>query len=107
MYRLNFYVPEKNIEEVKEALFSAGAGKIGNYEQCCWQTKGTGQFLPLKGSNPAIGIIGTVEKLQEYKVEIVCEDYLIENVVQALIESHPYEEPAYDFIKIMTIKDLK
>ena len=107
MYRLNFYVPENNLESVKEALFAAGAGKIGNYEKCCWQVPGTGQFLPMEGSNPAIGNIGSVEQVREYKVEIVCQDLLIEKVVEALIVAHPYEEPAYDFIRVMTINDLK
>lgn len=106
MYRLNFYVPEKNIEEVKEALFAAGAGKIGNYEKCCWQVPGEGQFLPLHESCPTIGQRGKLEKLQEYKVEMVIEDHLIKQVIEALIKSHPYEEPAYDFVKVQTKNDL-
>ena len=106
MYRLNFYVPEKNLEEVKEALFDAGAGKIGNYEKCCWQTKGTGQFLPLKASNPAVGEVGKTESLIEYKVEMVCNGDKVKQVVNRLLEAHPYEEPAYDLVKILVKKDL-
>lgn len=102
MYRLNFYVPEKYLEKVKEALFKAGAGRIGNYEKCCWQTKGTGQFLPLENSNPVIGNAGKLEKLTEYKVEIVLEDHLAKKTIDALLETHPYEEPAYDLVKIIT-----
>ena len=55
MYRINFYVPETHLEIVKDALFQAGAGKIGHYDHCCWQTKGTGQFRPLDSSSPHIG----------------------------------------------------
>ena len=106
MYRLNFYVPQNDLEKVKEALFKAGAGKIGNYRKCCWQVRGQGQFLPLKNSNPAIGKVGSVEEVVEYKVEMVCEDSLVRQVTNALIEAHPYEEPAYDLVKILTMADL-
>ncbi len=106
MYRLNFYVPEENLEEVKEALFAAGAGKIGNYEKCCWQVPGTGQFLPMENSNPAIGKQGKTEQLQEYKVEMVCSEQFVTAVVEALLKAHPYEEPAYDIVKVITKNDL-
>ncbi len=105
MYRLNFYVPEENLEEVKNALFEVGAGKIGNYEKCCWQVKGIGQFLPMKNSHPAIGQIGNIEKVVEYKVEMVCHDKIIIQVINKLLEIHPYEEPAYDLVKIMVKED--
>lgn len=106
MYRINFYVPETNLAEVKNAMFQAGAGKIGNYEKCCWQVKGIGQFLPLENSHPAIGEIGQIKSLIEYKVEMVCENENIKSVIAALIQSHPYEEPAYDVMKILTKEDV-
>jgi hypothetical protein len=102
MYKLYFYVPEKNLEEVKEALFQAGAGEIGNYKKCAWQTKGVGQFLPGDKSDPHIGKKGAIEKLAEYKVEMVVEDQLKEAIINTLFEAHPYEEPAYGLIKIHT-----
>jgi len=85
---------------VKEALFKSGAGRIGNYDCCAWQVKGQGQFRALEGSNPFIGRINEVEAVSEYKVEMVFEDRLREQVVRALKESHPYEEPAYDIWKL-------
>jgi len=85
---------------VKEALFKSGAGRIGNYDCCAWQVKGQGQFRALEGSNPFIGRINEVETVSEYKVEMVFEDRLREQVVRALKESHPYEEPAYDIWKL-------
>ena len=106
MYILNFYVPEENLEEVKEALFSVGAGKIGNYEKCCWQVKGIGQFLPKETSNPTIGKIGLVEKVTEYKVEIICKSEIISKVINKLLKVHPYEEPAYNLVKIFIKNDL-
>lgn len=100
MVKLNLLVPESHLESVKSALFEAGAGKIGDYDSCCWQTLGTGQYRPLEGSAPYIGQTGVVEKVQEYKVELVCENALIKAVIKALIAAHPYEEPAYDIIKL-------
>lgn len=96
MYKLCFFVPEDNLEEVKAALFAAGAGRIGDYDSCCWQALGQGQFRPLAGSNPHIGHQGQVEVLPEWKVELVCEDQLIKIVIEALKLAHPYEEVAYD-----------
>lgn len=100
MYKICFYVPESHLEKVKEALFAAGAGRIGDYDHCCWQTRGTGQFRPLAGSRPHIGAEGRLETLEEYKVEMVCHERIIDAAVRALRESHPYEEPAFDVWKL-------
>lgn len=100
MYKICFYVPENAVEIVKQALFTKGAGRIGNYDSCGWQVLGTGQFRPLENSKPAIGETGRIETVSEYKVEMVCEDSIVKDVVEALKQSHPYEEPAYDVIKI-------
>ncbi|NIB43014.1 NGG1p interacting factor NIF3 [Pseudomaricurvus alkylphenolicus] len=100
MYKLCFYVPETHLEPVKTALFAVGAGRIGDYDSCCWQTLGQGQFRPLEGSQPFIGQSGQVEQVAEYKVELVCADDLIRQAVAALKQAHPYEEPAYDVIRV-------
>lgn len=96
MFKLSVYIPAEHLESVKEALFAAGAGKIGDYDSCCWQSPGQGQFRPLDGSQPYIGQQGKVESVEEYKVEMVVDDTLITSVIGALKRSHPYEEPAYD-----------
>jgi hypothetical protein len=96
MYKICVYVPENAVENVKAALFDAGAGRIGNYDSCCWQSSGTGQFRPLENSNPAIGSHGKVEQVDEIKVELVCDDSLIRDAISAMRKAHPYEEPAYD-----------
>jgi len=103
MYKLNFFVPESHLESVKAALFAAGAGKIGDYDSCCWQTLGTGQFRGLEGSDPFVGRKGGIEQVAEFKVELVCEDSLIRDVVAALKQAHPYEEPAYDVFRLEDI----
>jgi hypothetical protein len=98
MYQISFYVPEKNAEKVKTAMFDAGAGHIGNYDHCSWQTLGQGQFRPLEGSHPAIGSQGEIETVAELKVEMVCVDAKLHAVIAALKLAHPYEEVAYQVV---------
>ncbi len=106
MYKLCFYVPESHLETVKDALFSIGAGQYKAYDQCCWQVRGEGQFKPLDNSKPFIGRANFLEKIVEYKVEMICNDAAIQGAVQCLLQAHPYEEPAYEVYKIITIEDL-
>jgi hypothetical protein len=103
---LYFYVPESHLETVKRALFDAGAGRWGQYRDCAWQCRGTGQFLPEEGSRPFTGHAGKLERLTEYKVEMICPRNIIASVVRRLLEAHPYEEPAYGITAILTEKDL-
>ncbi|HAD08154.1 MAG TPA: NGG1p interacting factor NIF3 [Porticoccaceae bacterium] len=103
MYKLCFYVPESHLEAVKLALFDAGAGRQGDYDQCCWQNLGEGQFRPLAGSKPYLGQAHRLSRVPEYKVEMLCEEKIIEKVLAALRKSHPYEEPAYDVIRLESI----
>jgi hypothetical protein len=95
MFQLVFYVPETHVEPVKEALFAAGAGRIGDYVRCAWQVLGQGQFEPSAGSQPFLGEQGRLEALPEYRVEMVCDDACIATALEALLAAHPYEEPAY------------
>lgn len=99
MYKLVFFTPCDVAQGVAKAAFDAGAGKIDNYDMCCFITEGTGQFRPLEGSNPHIGNQNELEFVKESKVEMVCEDKFIKAAVEAMIEAHPYETPAYDVIK--------
>lgn len=101
MIHISFYVPVKDAEKVKNAMFQAGGGKIGNYDSCSFETKGTGQFRPLPGSHPTIGSECKIETVEELKIDMVCEDHLVKDVVAALKKSHPYETPAYYAIKML------
>ena len=103
MYKLTVFIPDEALESVKAALFLVGAGTIGNYEQCCWQVQGQGQFMPLSGSAPYIGKQDTLEKVDEWRVEMVVEESIIKSVIAALKKAHPYETPAYDVIKVLDI----
>jgi hypothetical protein len=103
MYKLGVYVPASHLDQVKTALFAAGAGRIGNYDSCCWQTPGQGQFRALEGSQPYLGQPGKVEIVEEYRIELVCEDSLLTAALAALRRAHPYEEPAYDVVQLVTL----
>jgi hypothetical protein len=102
MYKLCFYVPDSHLEAVKAAVFAAGAARIGDYDSCCWQVLGQGQFRPLDGSKPFLGQQGEVEVVAEYRVEMVCEKAFVRAAVAALIEAHPYETPAWDVAALVT-----
>ena len=96
-FRFETYVPVPNVDTVKQALADAGAGKIGNYDSCMWQTQGIGQFRPLDGSNPTIGSHGVIEHVEEVKLEMIVAKEHIKAVVDALKKSHPYETPAFQY----------
>ena len=107
MYKLVIFIPESHLQPVKSALFAAGAGKIGDYDQCSWQVLGEGQFRPLAGSDAYIGQTGQLERVAEYRLETVVDDRHIEAVVSALYGAHPYEEPAYDCWRVEDFSHLK
>jgi hypothetical protein len=100
MYKLIIFVPETHKEQVKEALFAAGAGMIGFYDHCSWETAGSGQFRARPGSNPFLGTELSVEKVLEYRVEILCEKSKIKEAILKMRAAHPYEEPAFDVIPL-------
>ncbi len=102
-YQVTFYVPEKHCESVKQAMFDAGAGGFDNYQECSWQTMGQGQFKPIEGSQPFLGKKDKLEKVLEYKVEMLCHKNNIKPVIRALKSSHPYEVPAFSIIELISI----
>ncbi len=99
LLKIEFYVPESHLESVKSAMFDAGAGRIGDYDSCAWQSAGEGQFRPLAGSRPFLGEQDQAEKVVEYKVEMVCPQASGRQVVAALLRTHPYEQVAYSVIR--------
>ena len=105
MYKLIVFVPESHLEPVKTALFDAGAGRQGDYDCCAWQTLGTGQFRPLEGSNPYQGRRSEIERVSEYRVEMLCEEELLSRVIGALRAAHPYEEPAFELVKLVDVHE--
>ena len=100
MYKFSFFVPPEYAENVKQAVFDAGAGKVGNYSECSWESLGTGQYRPLSDSQPFKGECHKLEHVQELKVEMVCLESLMQEVIKVFKQVHPYEEPAYEVIKL-------
>jgi hypothetical protein len=94
--KLAVFVPAGALEAVRDALFAAGAGRIGDYERCSWYAEGTGTFRALPGANPAVGEVGAEERVPEVRLETVFPEERQEAVVEALQRAHPYEEPAFD-----------
>ena len=97
-------MPEEQLQQVKQAMFDAGAGKVGDYDSCAWQILGQGQYKPGKARNPFKGEHGSLETLSEYKVEMVCAEQYVAEVVKAMKHSHPYEEVAYSVIRIEVVE---
>jgi hypothetical protein len=94
--KLVVFVPHDALDGVRDALFAAGAGRIGGYERCSWYTEGTGTFLGGEGTEPAIGASGVEVRVPELRLETVFPEELQDDVLAALRAAHPYEEPAFD-----------
>jgi hypothetical protein len=96
LLKLVTYIPEISLDKVRDALFGAGAGVIGNYDQCGFVTPGTGSFRGGEGTRPFVGGKGKTHFEKEIRFETVLFSHLKERVLKALLEAHPYEEVAYD-----------
>jgi len=99
-YKIAVYVPPRSVERVLEAAAEAGAGRIGNYSHCSFQTSGTGTFLPREGAQPTIGAVGRMERVDEVRIEMVVPQRELQGVIAAVLDAHPYEEVAYDVYTI-------
>lgn len=103
-YKIVVYVPQEHADKLRDAMGNAGAGKIGNYSHCTFTVKGVGRFKPEQGANPTIGSIGNLGQVQEDRIETVCEEDKLKDVLQAIRSAHPYEEPATDVYPIELIE---
>lgn len=99
--KLVWFVPAVALDATRDAVFAAGAGRIGEYERCSWYTAGTGTFVAGEGAEPAIGEVGREERVAELRVETVVPAAVAGDVVRALIAAHPYEEVAYELYTIV------
>lgn len=99
--KLEVFVPEEYAEKVKTALGNAGAGRLGNYDFCFWQSDGTGQFRPLAGSDPFIGKTNEIERVREVKIETLFPENIKSEIIAAIRASHPYETPAYYIMELI------
>ena len=102
-YKLIIHSPLTHSDKIRKALGDVGAGKIGNYEFCSFSYRGTGRFRGNENSNPAIGVAGKLEEVEEEVIEIVMEESILKTAIEKLKEVHPYEEPAYEVYKLENI----
>lgn len=101
LVKLVVYVPSTHSEAVFNAISQAGAGHIGNYSHCTFQSAGTGTFLPLTGTHPFIGKQGTLESVSEIRLETILPEKISDRVIKAVLRVHPYEEVAYDIYPLL------
>jgi hypothetical protein len=99
--KLVVFVPFEALEPVRDALFEAGAGRIGDYSRCSFYAEGMGTFLPGVGASPAIGEPGLEERVPELRLETVYPEERHADVIEALRRAHPYEEPAFDVYQLI------
>jgi hypothetical protein len=99
--KLVVFVPREALDTVRDALFGAGAGGIGNYERCSWYTEGTGTFLGGKGTSPSVGRAGREERFAELRLETIFPAERQDAVIAALRKAHPYEEPAFEIYDLV------
>jgi hypothetical protein len=99
--KLVVFVPAGSLDAVRDAVFAAGAGRIGDYERCSWSTEGTGTFVGGPGTAPAVGRAGVEERVPEVRLETVFPAERQEAVVAALRAAHPYEVPAFDVYALL------
>lgn len=97
------YCPRDAADEVRLAIGKAGGGVIGNYNYCAFLSAGHGYFLPMDGAHPAIGKVGEIETVEEYKIEFVCEQEKAKSVIEALKNAHPYEEVPIEIYKLLDL----
>ena len=100
LMKLVTYVPDHAAEQLRKALFKAGAGHIGNYSSCSFNTEGHGTFLAMENCRPYCGEIGQIHTEKEIRIETVFPVYLKSSVISSLLSVHPYEEPVYDLYRL-------
>lgn len=101
LIKLSTFVPNKYAEKVRERLFEVGAGKIGNYESCSFNTEGKGSFKALDDAEPFVGEKGSTHFENETRIEVILPKYLKGKVISTLLNAHPYEEVAYDLYPLL------
>jgi len=106
-YKLVVFVPSENVDAVGRALFGAGAGQIGKYSSCSFRAPGTGTFFGEDGTRPAVGESGRLEQVAELRLETVVPIERVDAVIGALRSAHPYEEPAFDLVRLAAAKEAR
>ena len=103
--KLTTYVPENAATEIRDALFQAGAGHIGDYSHCSFNISGEGTYVGGENTKPSVGKPGNLEKVQETFISVIFETHVQSKVLKALFDSHPYEEVAYDIVALENVHE--
>ncbi|NQU33170.1 MAG: Nif3-like dinuclear metal center hexameric protein [Bacteroidetes bacterium] len=101
LHKVVCFCPTDHMKNIQDAMFMAGAGNIGNYDNCSYYSTGTGTFKALEGSNPFVGKQNLLHKEEESRLETIVPAYRLSAVIKAMISAHPYEEPAYDIYNLV------
>ena len=102
-YKVVVFVPDSDLGKVSDAMFAAGAGVIGQYEQCSFRIAGTGSFFGTESTNPTVGARGRREDVSEWRLEVICPEPSLSGVVAAMRAAHSYEEPAFDVYPLKSL----
>lgn len=102
--KIETYCPKESADDVRLAIGKAGGGVIGNYTYCAFLNEGHGYFLPMEGANPTIGEQGKMEKVAEIKIEFVCKENKVKDVIEAIKQAHPYEEVPIFVSQLLNLK---
>lgn len=100
-YKIVVFVPDAHLEPVKQALFTAGAGRFDRYDQCSWQVWGQGQFRPIGAANPHTGQLDKLTVASEWRLELVVTQTCLKAAVAAMLKAHPYEEVAFEVYELV------
>jgi len=103
LYKIEAYLPKESLENIKQALYKHGFGKVGNYDCCLTWYEVDSSWRPMKGGNPYLGTIGEIEFALEYKIEFRCEEKDLQLVVETIKENHPYDEVCINIIPLIVI----
>lgn len=101
MFKIVTFVPVKDAEKIRQAMGDAGAGVLGNYTHASFSTRGVGRFIPREGAEPAIGEVGKLEEVEEERIEAICQEEKVKEVVAAIKKVHPYEEIPLEIYKLV------
>ncbi|OGM11549.1 hypothetical protein A2W13_02340 [Candidatus Woesebacteria bacterium RBG_16_36_11] len=106
MVKIVVFTPKSHVDIVRKVMGDAGAGKIGLYSHCSYSVDGVGRYKPMEGAKPFIGGVGKLEKVEEERIECVCEKDKAKEVIFAIRKVHPYEEIAFDIYPLISEEDL-
>ncbi len=106
MFKIITFVPIKDAQKVRQAMGNAGAGVLGNYHHASFSTKGIGRFTPGEGARPTIGKRGQAQEVEEERVEVICQNEKVKDVISAIKRTHPYEEVPLEVYELIDLDNI-